>query len=133
MIFSTLMIDPERPQKKLLNYLLFGNLGLYLIENILSMNQNVSIDSAPKNQAQPSEITKQDQSQIESIKITDYNDNKEMSLEDILFELVQDTNSVTISQVIIQFLKLNSKLDKTNLVLNIVVIIVSFIYMISCL
>ena len=132
MIFSTLMIDPDRPQKKLLNYLLFGNLGLYLIENILSMNQNISIDSAPKNQAQPSEITKQDQSQIESIKITDYNDNKEMSLEDILFELVQDTNSVTISQVIIQFLRLNSKLDKTNLVLNIVVIIVNFIFMISC-
>jgi hypothetical protein len=89
------------------------------------MNQNVAIDSNVKNQIQPSEITKQDQSQIESIKITDYNDNKEMSLEDILFELVQDTDTVTISQVIVQFLKLNSKLDKTNLVLNIVVIIVS--------
>ena len=120
-----MLVDPERPQKKLLNYLLFGNLGLYLIENILSMNQNVAIDSNVKNQIQPSEITKQDQSQIESIKITDYNDNKEMSLEDILFELVQDTDTVTISQVIVQFLKLNSKLDKTNLVLNIVVIIVS--------
>ena len=52
--------------------------------------------------------------------------NKEISLDDLLFELIQETSKVTISKVVVQFLKINTKLDSIHLVLSTIVSIVIF-------
>jgi len=50
---------------------------------------------------------------------------RETSLENLLVELAQESEEVTFSQVIVQFLKLNSKFEQTSIILKIVVTIVS--------
>lgn len=120
----------EKPQKKLLNYLLFGSLGYHLVESALKVNKKENLPLKPEvNQLkQPKK-----QSLISNKEIAKSAENlnasqsstKEIGLDDLLFELIQETNKVAISQVIIQFLKINTKLDKSNLVLDIVISIVN--------
>ena len=135
MIFSTLGLEKEKPQKKLLNYLLFGSLGYYMVENILksthiqgnqqSMVNVNEIQPMPKKPsiAYNKELAKSAEN-ISSIEHV----NKEISLDDLLFELIQETSKVTISKVVVQFLKINTKLDSIHLVLSTIVSIVIFFF-----
>jgi len=130
LVFNTLSGDREKSQKKLLNYLLFGSLGYQLIENMvkehkkensqLKLDVNQQKTSKKHSLVSNKEIAKSVEN-LNSSQIV----SKEISLDDLLFELIQETNKVTISQVIVQFLKINSKLDKSTLVLSIVVSIVN--------
>lgn len=52
---------------------------------------------------------------------------REASLEKLLNELSQESEEVTFSQIIVQFIKLNSKFEHTSTILNIIVTIVGFI------
>ena len=111
--------------------MLFGSLGCNLIENVLkSPHKQASLETSihlkPIQTARKQTITynKELAKSAENINSIEISNNKEISLDDLLFELTQETNKVTISKVVIQFLKINSKLDKTHLVLSIVISIV---------
>ncbi len=110
--------------------MLFGSLGYHLIESVVKFNkkENIPLKSEVTQLKQPKK-----QSLISNKEIAKSAENlnasqsstKEIGLDDLLFELIQETNKVAISQVIIQFLKINTKLDKSNLVLDIVISIVN--------
>ena len=128
--------DQEKPQKKLLNYLLFGSLGYYLIENkngkiqqkVENLTSIPNLNQLKTVQNQSVIMNKELAKSAENLNQISNSSSKEISLDDLLFELVQETNKVTISQVIVQFLKINTKLEKTNLVINIVVSIVNICF-----
>jgi hypothetical protein len=52
------------------------------------------------------------------------------SLDDLLAELSEEPGEVTFSQIIVQFLKLNSRFEHTSVILNIIVTIVNKIIII---
>ena len=97
MILQTVMGEHEKPQRKLLNYLIFGPL-------------NKPADSRSGSLMKPNQPVKY---------------NKAASLENLLVELSQESEEVTFSQIIVQFLKLNSKFEQTSTILTIIVRIVS--------
>jgi len=123
--------DHEKPQKKLLNYLLFGGLGYHLVETILKSTKKDTPLPLPPDVIKLKPTKKQSLISTKEIAKSAENlstiqpINKEISLDDLLFELIQETNKVTISQVVVQYLKINTKLEKSNLVLEIVVSIVN--------
>jgi len=123
--------DHEKPQKKLLNYLLFGGLGYHLVETVLKSTKKDTPLPLPPDVIKLKPTKKQSLISTKEIAKSAENlntiqpINKEISLDDLLFELIQETNKVTISQVVVQYLKINTKLEKSNLVLEIVVSIVN--------
>ena len=130
LILSTIQLEHSGSQQKLLNYLIFGHLSQESQKSIDNNNQalakppplpikNETIQ--PKQQQQSAPVVKP----TTPSKRDDSNLRREKSLENLLIELSQESDEVTFSQVIVQFLKLNSKFEHTSIILNIIVTIVS--------
>lgn len=130
MIFKTLIND-KLDQNFLLNYLLFGNLGIHQIQNLLT-NSQTEQSSSMTNSSPTRKPSLESNKLNRPIKFPDeqttppivQDTKKENSNDNVLLELSQENNEVTFSQVVVQYLKLNSKLDKPTLVLDIIIFIV---------
>jgi hypothetical protein len=101
------MNDANNPQKKLLNYLIFGHLSKCL----------------DKSEYPPFIGTSSSSQQTTKLPQTIRN-NREASLENLLAELSLESEEVTFSQIIVQFLKLNSRFEHASTILDIIVTIV---------
>lgn len=64
-----------------------------------------------------------EQNEMKTVKDNYY---KEKYLEDVALELTQDISEVWLSQAVIQFLKLNSKLEQASQVLEITIFFVNY-------
>ncbi|RNA23122.1 Tetratricopeptide repeat 28 [Brachionus plicatilis] len=109
LVFNTLKLE----QKPLFSYLLFGKLSIYQIQNVL-VNEQTNQSTTIISPLQKSLLNDSMQKPIEQNeeKITKDNVCKDKGLEDVLLELTQDNAEVSLSQVFVQYLKLNSKLGE---------------------
>ena len=126
-------------QSKLYNYLIFGHLSKPFEKPVISIKKP-KLSHVVQLQTIQGHSKKQPNSQetsdaVATLLLKEKDDKKnlfkpiilkrETSLENLLIELSQESDEVTFSQVIVQFLKLNSKFEQTSIILNIIVTIVS--------
>ncbi|CAF0924045.1 unnamed protein product [Brachionus calyciflorus] len=115
LVYQTLKCDEQEPF--ILNYLLFGNLNHHQIQKIINMNTSQSrliVSPSPITQLPSDNTNKADENKQQVINSNvpiEIKINKEKKMDDVLLELTQDANNVSLSQVIVQYLKLNAKLD----------------------
>lgn len=104
-MFNTLKCE----QKIAYRYLFFGKLSIYQIQNILGSNCQANTKTL---QSQKNILNQSLSSEKNEAKIIKDNFYKEKYLDDVALELTQDIPEVLLSQVLIQFLKLNSKFEE---------------------
>ena len=121
LILKTIGGNNENPQQKLLNYLIFGHLNKCM-DKIEPQAAITQLDNMPKT----IQIKNEHKPRQEQIKEERPPLRREGSLENLLNELSQESEEVTFSKIIVQFIKLNSKFEHTATILNIIVTIVSF-------
>ena len=138
LILSTIQAEYGKSQQKLLNYLIFGHLsksdGQFAKPEILPKPDMQNTHPLPQAQQLPSKehnsLKSQSSAPPELPSRPPTADKqtlkREQSLENLLMELSLESDEVTFSQVIVQFLKLNSKFEQTSTILNIVITIVIF-------
>lgn len=149
LILSTIQAEcgnNKNQQQKLLNYLIFGHLskseGHLFPKPEVPPKPDIQKTLPQQQQSQPRELNQTSKSPSPVAPVppeipprpstADKHQQKkqqqplrrEKSLENLLMELSQESEEVTFSQVIVQFLKLNAKFEQTSIILNIVITIV---------
>ena len=108
LIYSTLIAEHQKPQQKILNYLLFGNLCYDSIKSTAELRNGVK--TAFASISTPTQSKSQNNPDIQIFPI--------------------ETEDVTFGKIIFQSLKLFAQVDKAEIILNIVIKIVSLIFFI---